>query len=122
MEQSNSRYFKKGQVANQAIGSIVALVVGVGVVVMVIIFVGVLSGQTYTLSQNNLGNFTNTTMGNQVGTAVNDSFLQGFTSLQVTASYVPLVVLAVIIFLVLTLVLGFTNFGGQGRSGGMGAL
>jgi len=35
-----------------------------------------------------------------------------------TADYLPLVVLAVIIGLVLTIILGFTNFGGKGDSGG----
>lgn len=117
MEQTN-KYVKKGQVANAAIGSIIALVVGVGVVTIVIIFVGVLGGQTFQLAQPNLQNITN----QQVGTAVNASILSGFTTLQTTASYVPLIVLAVIIFIVLTLVLGFTSFSGGGGMGGGSAL
>lgn len=109
-------YFKKGQVANAAIGSIVALVVGVGVVTILIIFVGVLGGQTFQLAQPNLQNITN----QPIGTAINNSILSGFTTLQTTTSYVPLIVLAVIIFIVLTLVLGFTSF--NGGNGGNSAL
>jgi len=115
--QTKTLYFKKGQVANAAIGSIIALVVGVGIITVIIIFIGILGGSTLTVSQTTLGNFTNTTMGNAVGSAVNQSFLNGFTTLQTTASYVPLIVLAVIIFIVLTLVLGFTSF--SGGNGGM---
>lgn len=107
-------YMKKGQVANAAIGSIIALVVGVGIVTIVIIFIGVLGGQTYTLAQSNLDTITN----QEIGTAINNSILSGFTTLETTSSYVPLIVLAVIIFIVLTLVLGFTSFGGGGMSGG----
>jgi len=112
--ENKEMYMKKGQVANAAIGSIISLVVGVGIVTIVIIFIGVLGGQTYTLAQPNLNNITS----QPVGTAINNSILSGFTTLQTTSSYVPLIVLAVIIFIVLTLVLGFTSFSGGG--GGMG--
>lgn len=101
-------YMKKGQVANSAIGSVVALVVAVGVITVVIIFIGVLGGQTFQLSQSTYGNFTNTTTGNAVGAALNGTAVSGFQALEQTASYVPLVVVAVVIFVVLTLVLGFT--------------
>lgn len=117
--QTQKLYSKKGQMANAAIGAIVALVVGVGVVSILIVFVGVLGGQVYTVSTNTFGNFSNTTMGNAVGTAVNTSFVQGFTTLQTTTSYVPLIVLAVIIFIVLTLVLGFTQVNSNGGNGAL---
>lgn len=113
-------YMKKGQVTNAAVGSIVMLVVAVGVITVIIIFIGVLGGQTFQLSQTTFGNFTNTTTGNAVGGALNASVLSGFTTLETTASYVPLVVLAVIIFVVLTLVLGFTSM--TNGSAGKGAL
>lgn len=112
------QYTKKGQIANAAIGSIISLVVGVGIVAIVIIFIGVLGGQTYTLSETNLASITN----QDISTAINDSILSGFTTLQTTSSYVPLIVLAVIIFIVLTLVLGFTSFSGGGMGGGGSAL
>lgn len=110
-------YRKEGQVANAAIGSIIALTVGVGIVTIVIIFIGVLGAQTFQLAQPALQNITS----QPVGTAVNASILSGFTTLQTTASYVPLIVLAVIIFVVLTLVLGFTSFSGAGGGGAAGS-
>ena len=116
MEQKEQEqmYMKKGQVANAAIGSIIALVVGVGIVTIVIIFIGVLGGQTYTLSAANLATISDA----DISGAINASILSGFTTLETTSSYVPLIVLAVIIFIVLTLVLGFTSFSGGGVGGG----
>lgn len=116
--QTEQMYMKKGQVAGAAIGSIIQLTVGVGIVTIVIIFIGVLGAQTYQLAQPNLQNITS----QPIGTAVNASILSGFTTLQTTASYVPLIVLAVIIFIVLTLVLGFTSFSNGGHAGGNSAL
>jgi hypothetical protein len=112
------QYVKKGQVANAAIGSIIALVVGVGIVTIVVIFISVLGGQTYTLNQTSLGTIANS----QISSAINASILAGFTTLETTTGYVPLIVLAVIIFIVLTLVLGFTAFSGNTGMGGGSAL
>lgn len=119
--EQTQKYTKKGQVANSAIGSIIALVVGVGIVVVVVIFISVLSGTTYTLTESSFSNFTNSTMGLSVSTSLNASVLSGFTTFQTTSSYIPLVVLAVIIFIVLSLVLGFTMFS-RGQTGGSSAL
>lgn len=104
-------YEKKGQVA--AVGAIITLIVGVGVAVLVLIFVGALGGQTYQLVEPDIDAITNTTIQGKI----KDSILSGFTALQQTGSYLPIVVLAVIIFIVLTLVLGFTQFGGQAGGG-----
>lgn len=104
-------YKKKGQMAG-AIGSVITLIVGVGVAVLVLIFVGALGGQTYELVQDDISDITNAT----IRTNVENSIGSGFEALEQTGSYMPVVVLAVIIALVLSLVLGFTAFG-QGRGG-----
>ncbi len=182
-------YQKKGQIT-QSTGAIVALIVGVGVATLVLIFVGVLGGQTYNLSEaniNSIGNssvvnrsvslnnvtekylghadihsgtleiwnatakvsLTNFTINYETGYAiVNDDSLywagtntlnatynwglyalrdsvkngisSGFESLESTGDYLPIIVLAVVIALVLGLVV--VSVGGLGRSGGGSAL
>lgn len=104
---------KKGQ-TGAAVGAIITLIVGVGVAVLVLIFVGVLGGQTYELTETDLDAITNATVRN----SVKNSIISGFEALEQTGDYMPIIVLAVIIFLVLSLVIGFTAFGGGmgGRS------
>lgn len=102
-------YQKKGNVGG-AVGAIIYLVVGIGVATLVIIFVGTLGGQTYSLTESQINNISNAT----IRDAVKDSVISGFTSLKTTTQYMPIIILAVIIGIVLTLVLGFTNFSGNG--------
>lgn len=174
-------YKKKGQAAG-AVNAIITLVVGIGVAVMVLIFVGALGGQTYQLVEADIdtlysrvinqtftpifqtpvylsyrnvdttgfevinstnsevigtGNYTmnfrdglfnltavsheNATMaatfyrGNQtVESSIKDGIISAFSALEQTGDYLPIVVLAVIISLVLALVLSFTAFGNVG--------
>jgi len=113
MEQKNL-YKKKGQMGG-AVGAVITLIVGIGVSVLVLIFVGTLSGQTYELAEADITAITNATIENDVRNAIGS----GFEALETTGSYLPLIVLAVVIALVLTLVLGFTGLGGVG--GGRGS-
>ena len=187
----NKLFEEKGQIDN-AVSSIITLVVGVGVAVLVLIFVGVLGGQTFEITEskidsigNNvvtgesgitanatsqlahhdiqentlsifnttgdqhqwaLSNFTidftngivtslpggengsvpingtdlsaNYTWGNiEIRNSIKSSIVSGFSALEQTGDFLPIIVLAVVIFLVLSLVLGFTAFGG-GQGGG----
>lgn len=105
-------YRKKGQSAG-AVGAIITLIVGVGVSVLVLIFVGTLGGQTYQLTETKIDAITNTT----VKEYVKESILSGFSALKQTGDYLPIIVLAVVIALVMALVLGFTAIGG-GMGGG----
>lgn len=105
-------YEKKGQIQG-SVGAIISLIVGVGVGVLVLIFVGVLGGQTYNIAQSDIEAINDTTIKTNVQNAVKS----GFSALEQTGSYMPLIVLAVVIALVLSLVLGFTAFGNQGRGG-----
>jgi hypothetical protein len=86
---------------------------GVGMATLVLIFVGVLGGQVYQQTQDNLLdlNGTNPEAYNNVTAAIQESFV----ALNTTGSYLPIIVLAVIIFLVLGLVMSLTpSFGGRG--------
>ena len=108
------KYYKKGQVQEQ-VGAIILLVMGVGIATLVLIFVGVLGGQVYSQVQGDLATlqnlpacwngtaytcYENTTYGNITG-----AITSGFKALNLTGSYLPIVVLAVIIFIVLGLVM-----------------
>ena len=103
-------YEVEGQ-AQGAVGAIITLIVGVGVSVMVLIFIGSLGGQTYQLVEPDIDAITNTTIRN----SVKNGIISGFGALEQTGNYLPIIVLAVVISLVLFLILGFTAFGGQGR-------
>jgi len=106
------KYMKKGQAA-VATNQVIVLIVGVGVSVLVLIFVGALGGQTYELVESDIDSITNTTISQSIKTSI----LSGFEALEQTGKFLPLIVLAVIIALVLTLILGFTAFGTGGRGG-----
>lgn len=105
-------YEKKGQ-AMGAVSAVIMLIVGVGVSVLILIFVGSLGGQTYELVEADITAITNTTVENHV----KNSIISGFSALEQTGDYLPIIVLAVIIALVLSLVLSFTAFGNVGGRG-----
>lgn len=109
-----NEYYEKGQ-AGMAVSNVITLIVGVGVAVLVLIFVGSLGGQTYNLVEPDIDAINNS----DIQLAVKDSITSGFTALKQTGSYLPIIVLAVVIFLVLALVLGMGNVGGT--SGGRGS-
>lgn len=107
-EENEIIYKKEGYVQGE-VGAIIALITGVGVATLVLIFVGTLGGQTYGMVEEDIN-------------ALNDSIVQGyvkdaitnsFKALSQTGKYMPIVVLAVIISIVLTLVMGL-----GGRTGG----
>ena len=102
-------YEKEGQ-SSGAVGNIIVLIVGIGVSVLVLIFVGALGGQTYNLVEPDIDAISNI----NVSDPVKNSIISGFSALETTGGYLPIVVLAVVIALVLGLVLSFTAFGGGG--------
>lgn len=109
----DERYEKRGQLGG-AVGAVITLIVGVGVAVLVLIFVGTLGGQTYNLVEDDIVAITNQTIEN----SVRNSIVSGFAALEQTGNYLPIIVLAVVIALVLALVLSFGGVGGGfgGRS------
>ena len=108
-------YEASGQMTGGAVGAIIMLIVGVGVAVLVLIFVGALGGQTYNLVEDDIDNISDAT----IKAHVKSGITSGFNALEQTGTYLPIIVLAVVISLVLTLVLGFTAFGGGMGGRGM---
>lgn len=94
-------YKKKGAVQEQT-GAVILLIMGVGVATLVLIFVGVLGGQVYSQVEADINAINDTTIQGYV----KESITSGFKALKVTGGYLPIVVLAVIIFVVLGLVMG----------------
>ena len=186
---AEKKLFEEHGQIQEAVGAIITLIVGVGVAVLVLIFVGVLGGQTYELVEDDiddignnailnegftllngtpvrlahafiqegtlsifntsdpkaeysLNNFTvtyddglvelvttselgnstleaNYTWGSaEIRESIRSSVISGFSALEQTGDFLPIIVLAVVIFLVLSLVLGFTALGGNQGGGG----
>jgi len=67
-----NKYFKKG-FTQGTIGAVIMLVVGSGICVMVLIFVGVLSGTTYQLSENKLTSIATNGILDESFTALNST-------------------------------------------------
>jgi hypothetical protein len=112
MQETTQMYEKKGQMGG-AVGAIIQLITGVGVAVLVLIFVGSLGGQTYNLVESDIDAISNGT----VKSSVKNGIISGFSALEQTGDYLPIIVLAVVIALVLYLVLGMTS----GATGGRGS-
>jgi len=85
----------------QQTGAIVGLILGVGVSILLLIFVGVLGGQAYSIVQNDINNITDTTIKGYITSAITS----GFKALSVTGSYIPLVALAIVIGVVVWVVM-----------------
>jgi len=95
---------------------IIGLIVGVGVATLVLIFVGVLGGQVYNQAEPDIDNISDAT----IKASIKTSITSGFKALETSGNYLPTVVLAVIIFVVLGLVTALQfagNQGGYGRGG-----
>jgi hypothetical protein len=114
MEQTTKQKYIKTGFAQGAVGAITSLIVGVGIAVLLLVFVGALGGQTYDLVEDDIAAISNVTIRN----SVNAGILSGFEALEQTGGYLPIIVLAVVITLVMVLVLGLggTATGGRGGS------
>jgi flagellar biosynthesis protein FlhB len=112
---SFEKYKKSGQVA--AVNAIVILIIGVSVATLTLIFSGTLAGQTYSLTQDQIAGISDAA----IKTSVENATKSGFLALQTTGQYLPVIVIAVVIFIVLGLLFSLQAFGGMsgGRSGGM---
>lgn len=113
MEKSEdiTNYESEGTVAN----SMVSLILAVGISIVIYIFVGVLAGNTYSLSASQISEISNATIKGYLYTGIGN----GFSAYSTTGSYLPLIVLAVVISLVLTAVLGIGNMSGVGNAGAL---
>lgn len=89
----------------QQTGAVITLIVGVGVAILLIIFVGVLGAQAYQLTEQQIESISNA----QIKSYVTDSILNAFQSLKTVGQYLPLVVLAIVIFVILGLIFAFSR-------------
>jgi hypothetical protein len=115
MEQKTEVLVVEGNIQGN-IGAIIMLIVGVGVSALVLIFVGTLGGQTYNLVEDDIDAITNT----EIKTYTKEGIISAFQALSQTGSYLPIIVLAVVIFIVLGLI--FSMVGGGSGMGMGGAL
>lgn len=107
-------YRKEGYVQGE-VGAIIALITGVGIATLVLIFVGTLGGQTYSMVETDINAINDTAIRGYV----KDSITNSFKALSQTGKYMPIVVLAVIISIVLALVMGLGGrISGSGYYGG----
>lgn len=83
-------------------GAMITLILGVGVAVLLLIFIGVMGGQAYSITEPQINAINDTTIRGHV----KDSITQGFFALRTTSQYLPIVVLAVIIGVVLGVIFG----------------
>lgn len=104
--------YKKSGYMGGAVGAVIQLIAGVGVAVLVLIFVGTLGGQTFQLTEADIDAISNET----VKASVKNGIISGFSALEQTGDYLPIIVLAVVIALVLYLVLGMTDVNRGGGS------
>ena len=66
MKDENFEPYEVEGAVGGAVGSVIMLIVGVGVSVLILIFVGSLGGQTYNLVESDIDTITNTTVKNHV--------------------------------------------------------
>lgn len=116
-DDSDETYDSDGALAG-VMGDIITLITAVAVAVILVIFTGVLSGQTYNLVEDDITDITNAT----IEAYITDSISSGFQALSQVGGYLPLIVLAIVISVVLSLVLGFVNIGGVGGGYSGGAM
>ena len=106
-------YKKKGQMQG-VVGGVIVLITGMGVATLVLIFVGVLGGQTYNLVEADIASINDST----IQASVKAGITSGFQALEQTGAYLPIIVLAIVITIVLALVLGMAGVATGGGNRG----
>lgn len=94
-------YKEIAMVGNQ-ISEVITLIVGVGIAALVLVFVSTLGGSTYNLVEEDIAAITDA----NVKSAVESASLSGFDAMETVGNYLPLIVLAIVIFIVLGLIMG----------------
>jgi hypothetical protein len=120
------KYRKEG-FADGSVSAIITMIVGVGVAVLVLIFVGSLGGQTYNLVESDIetigvvymanGSINTTASNYTIQNSIKGGVISGFEALEQTGDYLPIIVLAVVITIVLGLVLTMGGLTGGYRGG-----
>jgi len=116
LEQEKELVYEQDGYVQESVAAIIILIVGVGVGVLVLIFVGALGGQTYNLVEPDISAISDASIQANITDAIKSSFV----ALKQTGSYMPILVLAVIITVILGLIIGLTGGLGAGMMGGYG--
>ena len=93
-------YFEEAVVGGQ-VSEIITLIVGVGIAALVLIFVAVLGGSTYQLVEDDIAAISDA----NVKASVTSASTAGFTAMETVGNYLPFILLAIIIFIILGLVM-----------------
>jgi hypothetical protein len=109
-------YAVKGQATGYAISSMLTLIIGSSIATFIVILMGVLSGQTYNISQTQIAAITDP----NISAAVTSGITNAFTAQTQVTQYLPLIILAVVAGIVLAVVMGIGAFAsvGGGHMGG----
>ena len=98
-------YYEEEGFVQDSVMAIIYLIIGVGVAALVLIFVGVLGGQTFSLVESDINAINNSTIAGYI----KDGIVSSFLAVKQTGSYLPILVLAVIITVILTLIMGMSS-------------
>lgn len=115
MKTEEPLYIKRGTIRENA-GAVVVLIMGVGVSILLLIFVGTLGGQVYVQTAPQI--LTLNATDSQAYENVTSAIRSAFSALSTTGNYLPIVVLASIVFLILGMVMSLGGYGGGGYGGG----
>lgn len=99
---------KKGNMG--AMSGVVGLVIGLGLSILTLIFMATLGGATYGAAETQINAISNAT----VKDAVKAASVAGFGGYTTLGNFLPIVVLAGLVGVVLVLILGSFNFAGGG--------
>jgi hypothetical protein len=102
--------------AQESVGAIITLVMGMTVATLLLIFSGVLGGQVYSTTYTDLIKI-NTTDPTTFG-YIQGAIQKGFYAQNVTATYLPLIALAIIITIVMVMVMTMGNASSTEYRGG----
>lgn len=123
MDREKQIYEKEGVLGN--VNGMIALFVGLGVIGIVIVFLGALGGQTYntvspTIDSIPDGNSQIDPTGNAIQGYVKSAINSGFTAQSTGAGYLPLLVGAIILIVVIGLLVSVSAANQGGYNGGTG--
>ena len=107
-------YEKEGAV-QENVGAMIVLIMGVSIAVLVLIFTSVMSAQVYTQVEPDINNINNTVIKDYV----QGSIESGFKAYKTTGNYLPILVLAVIIFVILGLIMSLGRAGSASYGGAL---
>lgn len=89
----------------QQLGALYLLIITVGVSILLLMFIGILGGQAYQLVEIEINSINNIAIKN----TIIESIVNAFSALKTVGQYMPLIVLGLVIFVVLSLIVFFVN-------------